>query len=160
MQCAKPGAEIAASADSAILCAENARLVQEVAELRLQLEARTSELRASIQQQTATADVLKVISRSCFELQAVFDALFESAARLCDGQFCFVERFDGELLHFAACHGLTSEGLKAYQRTLPRPAGDDTTTGRAILHRAICQIPDVAADPAYGVWSHYLGWAV
>jgi GAF domain-containing protein len=62
-----------------------------------------------------------------------------------------VERFDGELLHFAACHGLTSEGLKAYQPTLPRPASDDPTTGRAILHRAICQIPDVAADPAYGV---------
>jgi GAF domain-containing protein len=150
MQCPKCDTEIPAITDPAILAAENARLVRELAQVRLQLEARTSELRESIQQQTATANVLKVISRSRFELQAVFDALAESAARLCDGQFCFLLRFDGKLLHFAACHGLTSEGLKAFQRELPRPAGDDTVSGRAILHCAISQIPDVKADPAYG----------
>jgi two-component system NtrC family sensor kinase len=151
MQCSKCGAEIAASTDPAILAADYERVVRELAEVRLQLEARTSELRESIQQQTATADLLKVISRSRFELQAVFDALAESAARLCDGQFGFVERFDGKLLHFAASHGLTSEGLKVFQQTLPRPAGEDMATGRAVLHRAISQIPDVEADPAYGI---------
>jgi GAF domain-containing protein len=150
MQSSKRGAEIAASTDPAILAAEYVRLAQELAEVRLQLEDRTSELRESIQHQTATADVLKVISRSRFELQAVFDALAKSAARLCDGQFCLVERFDG-ICHFAASYGLTSEGLKAFQQRLPRPAGEDTASGRAILHRATSQIRDVEADPAYGI---------
>jgi GAF domain-containing protein len=95
--------------------------------------------------------LLKVISRSRFELQAVFDALAESAVRLCDGQFSLVERFDGKLCHFAASHGLTSEELKAFKRRLPRPAEEDTASGRAILHRAISQIPDVEADSAYGI---------
>jgi GAF domain-containing protein len=151
MQCSNCGAEIAASTDPTIPAPDYARLVEELAEVRLQLEARTSELRESIQQQTATADLLKVISRSRFELQAVFDALAESAVRLCDGQFSLVERFDGKLCHFAASHGLTSEELKAFQRRLPRPAGEDTASGRAILHRAISQIPDVEADSAYGI---------
>jgi two-component system, NtrC family, sensor kinase len=73
MQCPKCDTEIPAITDPAILAAENARLVRELAQVRLQLEARTSELRESIQQQTATANVLKVISRSRFELQAVFE---------------------------------------------------------------------------------------
>jgi GAF domain-containing protein len=52
---------------------------------------------------------------------------------------------------FGACHGLTPEGLKAFRRVFPRPAGEDTAAGRAILHRGVVQIPDVLADPAYGV---------
>src|SRR5262249_18233638 len=81
----------------------------------------------------------------------VFDMIAQSAMRLCDGQVSFVFQFDGELLRFAAAHGLTPEGLDAFQRALPRPAGEDTAAGRAILHRVVAHIPDVHADPAYGV---------
>src|SRR5215813_1224266 len=74
----------------------------------------------------------------------------ESRVRLCGSQFSFVTRFDGDLLHFAGCRGLSAEGLEAFRRVLPRPAGEDTAAGRAILHRSVAQIPDVQVDPAYG----------
>src|SRR5215467_8959279 len=70
--------------------------------------------------------------------------------RLCEGEFAFVLRFDGELLRFAASYGLAPEGLAALQNSLPRPAGDDTANGRAVLRRAVVQIPNVQADPDYG----------
>ena len=80
----------------------------------------------------------------------MFDTIADNAVRICQGQFSFVVRFDNELLRFGACHGLTPEGLEAFQRVLPRPAGEETAAGRAILHRAVVQIPDVLTDPAYG----------
>jgi two-component system, NtrC family, sensor kinase len=80
----------------------------------------------------------------------VFDVIAENAARLCQGQFSFVLRLDNNLLNFAACHGLTSEGLEAFRAELPRPAGEDTASGRSILHGAMAHIPDVLVDPAYG----------
>ena len=77
--------------------------------------------------------------------------LARSAMQLCDGQFCFVVQFDGTYLRFGAAHGLTSEGLAAFQAALPRPAREDTAAGRAVLRGAVTQIPDVAEDPGYGV---------
>ena len=77
------------------------------ADLREQLDNRTRELNEAREQQIATADVLKVISRSPTDIQPVFDMIAERARRLCDGQFCFVYRFDGQLLHFVAHHSLT-----------------------------------------------------
>ena len=103
-----------------------------------------------LEQQTATSEVLRLISGSPTDVQPVFDTIAESAVRLRGGQFSFVVRFDGDLLHFASCHGLSAQGLEALRRVLPRPAGEDTAVGRAILHRAVAQIPDVQADPAYG----------
>jgi two-component system, NtrC family, sensor kinase len=126
-------------------------------DLERQLEVRTRELADAredfaevLEQQTATSEVLRVISSSPTDVQPVFDTIAESAVRLCGGQFSFVVRFDGDLLHFASCHGLSAQGLEALRRVLPRPAGEDTAVGRAILHRAVAQIPDVQADPAYG----------
>jgi two-component system, NtrC family, sensor kinase len=126
-------------------------------DLERQLEVRTRELADAredfaevLEQQTATSEVLRVISSSPTDVQPVFDTIAESAVRLCGGQFSFVVRFDGDLLHFASCHGLSARGLEALRRVLPRPAGEDTAVGRAILHRAVAQIPDVQADPAYG----------
>src|SRR5262249_28821778 len=124
-------------ADQAVIAIENARLL--------------NELRQSLEQQTATSEVLRVISSSPTNVQPVFDSIAESAVRLCDGQFSFVLRFDGKLMDFASSYGLSAEGLDAFRNLLPRPAGEDTTSGRAILRRAVVEIPDVEADNAYGV---------
>jgi GAF domain-containing protein len=110
----------------------------------------TRELIEARELQSATAEVLRVISISPNDVQPVFDTIAESAVRLCQGQFSFVLRFDNGLLSFGACHGLTPEGLEAFRRDVPRPAGDDTASGRAILYRAVAQIPDVLADSNYG----------
>ena len=130
-------------ADQAVIAIENVRLFD--AE-----QQRTRELTESLEYRTATADILRVISSSPTDVQPVFDTIAESAVRLCDGQFSFVLRFDGDLLHFASCHGLSAEGLEVFQRLLPRPAGEETISGRAILRHAVAQVPDVQADSAYG----------
>jgi two-component system, NtrC family, sensor kinase len=131
-------------ADQAVIAIENGRLFE--AE-----QARTRELSESLEQQTATSEVLRVISSSPTNVQPVFDAIAESSVRLCGGQFSFVVRFDGKVMDFASCCGLSAEGLEAFRRLLPMPATEDTTSGRAILRRAVVEIPDVQADPAYGV---------
>ena len=107
------------------------------------------ELNEARELQSASAEVLRVISTSPKDIQPVFDLIAESAVRLCQAQFSFVLRFDNDLLHFAASHGLTPEGLEAFRRELPRPVGEDTASGRSILHRAMAQIPDALVDPAY-----------
>jgi len=107
------------------------------------------ELNEARELQAASAEVLRVISTSPKNVQPVFDLIAESAVRLCQGQFSFVLRFDNDLLYFGACHGLTPEGLEAFRRELPRPAAEDTASGRSILHRAIAQIPDVLVDSTY-----------
>src|SRR5215469_8790369 len=112
--------------------------------------ARTArELKEAREQQVATADVLKVISRSPSDVQPVFDMIAESARRLCGGQFCFVYRFDGQLLHFAAHHSLTPEVLEMNRRAYPAPPSRRSAAARAILERGFVQIADVNADPDY-----------
>ena len=107
------------------------------------------ELKEAREQQVATADVLKVISRSPSDVQPVFDMIAESARRLCGGQFCFVYRFDGQLLHFVAHHSLTPEVLEMNRRAYPAPPSRRSAASRAILERGFVQIPDINADPEY-----------
>src|SRR6516225_9809174 len=107
------------------------------------------ELKEAREQQVATADVLKVISRSPSDVQPVFDVIAESARRLCGGQFCFVYRFDGQLLHFVAHHSLTPEVLEMNRRAYPAPPSRRSAAARAILERGFVQIPDINADPDY-----------
>src|SRR5262249_41589667 len=125
-----------------------------------ELRQRTDDLSESLEQQTATSEVLRVISSSPTNVQPVFDTIAESAVRLCDGQFSFVLRFDGKIMDFASCCGLTAEGLDAFHNILPMPASEDTASGRPIVRRAVVEVPDVETDPSYGATAQGLAKAV
>ncbi|MFZ1215492.1 MAG: GAF domain-containing protein, partial [Pseudolabrys sp.] len=140
-------------AAQAVIAIENARLLNE-------LRQRTDDLTESLEQQMATSDVLRVISSSPTNVQPVFDSIAESAVRLCDGQFSFVMRFDGKVMDFASCCGLSAEGLDAFHSILPMPASEDTAAGRAIVRRAVVEISDVETDPSYGATGQGLAKAV
>lgn len=120
-----------------------ARLVQE-------LQATTSSLSASLAQQTATSEVLRVISSSQHDAHPVFDMIAQRAMQVCEGQFCAVFRFDGELIHLVAHHGMSDEGVRAYQQNFPVRPGRINAIGRAIQNCAVVEIPDVLVDTEYG----------
>ncbi|HET9718166.1 MAG TPA: GAF domain-containing protein [Pseudolabrys sp.] len=129
-------------ADQAVIAIENARLFDEV-------QARTRDLSEALEQQTATAEVLSVISSSVTDAQPVFEIIAKSAARVCNARFCNVFRFDGELIHFAATHGYEGETIEALKRAYPIAPGRKSAAARAILNGVVEQIPDIDADPEY-----------
>src|SRR5262245_4302583 len=115
----------------------------------LQREKKALKREAEAQeQQKATAAILRVISRSPTDVQPVFEAIVQSAVRLCDAVNGSVYRFDGNLIHLVAQHGFTAQGLAAAQAAFPRPPGRGSVTARAILTRDVAQI-DIAEDPEY-----------
>src|SRR5205823_5824360 len=107
------------------------------------------ELSESLDREMATNEILRVISSSPTDVQPVFDTIAQSAARLCKAQFCHVFRFDGEFMHFAASHGLTSEGVEAIRTRGPSTPGRAGAAARSILSGTVEEIPDVHADPDY-----------
>ncbi len=128
-------------ADQAVIAIENVRLFQE-------LQAKNREVTEALEQQTATSEVLKVISRSTFDLQPVLETLIENAARLCGADQGIIYRLDGELYRLAACHNVSPE-FTAFVEQHPLHSGRATAIGRIGLERRAVHIPDILADPEY-----------
>ncbi|HEX7922831.1 MAG TPA: GAF domain-containing protein [Bradyrhizobium sp.] len=125
-----------------------ARLQESYTDLEHKVEQRTAELQETLQVQTATSDVLKVISRSAFDLDAVLDTLVSSAARLCNADRGLIFQSDGDAYRIAANSGFTADFVE-YARHHPITPDPSTITGRAILEGRAVHAPDVLADPDY-----------
>jgi signal transduction histidine kinase len=130
-------------ADQAVIAIENTRLFE--AE-----QARTRELQESLEYQTATSEVLNVISRSKFDLQPVLDTIVEAAARLCAADMATIRRRDGEVYVRIASYGLTPD-FAEYGKTGKHPLGPGSIVGRVSLEGTAIQVSDVLADPEYSL---------
>ncbi|MCC7215812.1 MAG: GAF domain-containing protein [Burkholderiales bacterium] len=129
-------------ADQAVIAIENVRLFAE-------LEARNRDLTIALEQQTATSEILRVISQSRTDAQPVFDTIVKSVRALCDTAFSGVYLLDGDTIGLAAADGMTPEAEAMFADGYPRRIGPDTVSGRAALECRVVQAPDLLSDPQY-----------
>jgi signal transduction histidine kinase/putative methionine-R-sulfoxide reductase with GAF domain len=137
-------------ADQAVIAIENVRLFTELQEKNRAITLAHAQVTEALEQQTATSEILRVISSSPTDVQPVFDTIVESAARLCDAVFSSLASFDGEVMDFVAAHNWTPAAWAIARRTFPAPPSRARATGRAILERAVVHMPDVELDHEYG----------
>src|SRR5262249_15994212 len=121
---------------------ENVRVLPE-------LQTSNTEFTDTLARQTATSDLLQVISSPPTDVQPVFDTIARNASALCGSEYAIVFRFDGELLHLAAQHNARPDAVSAIERLFPRRPGREISSGRPILERAVVHIPDVEKNPEY-----------
>jgi signal transduction histidine kinase len=129
-------------ADQAVIAIENARLFTEIQEKNTALTVAHAQVTESLERQTATSDILHVISSSPTAVQPVFDAIAASATRLCHGLYGLVFRFDGQMITLAAEYGSSPDQLKAVRDGYPRPPGRGSVAAMAILERRVIAIAD------------------
>ena len=122
-------------ADQAVIAIDNARLFNETKE--------------ALEQQTATAEILKVIASSPSDVQPVFDAIVRNAVAICGSMFANVFRFDGELLHWAASQNLAPQAIELLRSHFPARPEPGVVAGRVILEAAVVRLPDALVDPDY-----------
>jgi len=130
-------------ADQAVIAIENVRLFKE-------LEARNHDLSEALDQQTATSEILRVISSSPTDIQPVFDAIARNAVALCGGIRALVLRFDGTMLHIAGHHNIDPGGVEQIWRAFPRHASRDYPPDQALLDRSVVHVPDLQAATEFG----------
>ena len=131
-------------ADQAVIAVENVRLFKE-------LEARNGDLAEALEQQTATSEILRVMSQSQTDVQPVFATIAAAALKLCSGGTAIVTTYDGALITLAAMVNLDQDGAEAVRQIFPRPPSRDNATARAILTCDVVQIPDLLLDLDYAV---------
>jgi GAF domain-containing protein len=135
-------------ADQAVIAIENVRLFTELQEKNRALTTAHAQVTETLDQQTATSDILRVISQSPTDVQPVFDAIAASVARLCDGFFSTVWRYDGTLIHHAADNYPTEEMRAILTKGYPAPAQRGSVVAEAISENRIIHVEDLLADSA------------
>ena len=135
-------------AAQAVIAIENARLLNELRQRTNELTERTADLTEALDQQTATTDVLQVISRSTGDLQPVFEAMLANAVRICDGKFGSAYRWDGIAFSLVATHNMPPALVEARRRSPMRP-DPRSPSGRVVATKAVVHVADLAADQSY-----------
>ena len=135
-------------AAQAVIAIENARLLNELRQRTTDLTERTADLTEALEQQTATSEVLQVISSSSGDLEPVFATMLGNAARICDAKFGNIFRWDGDAMHLVATRN-TPPAFAEYRKRRPLPLKPNLPFGRMVAAKAVVHFADAAALPAY-----------
>jgi GAF domain-containing protein len=135
-------------AAQAVIAIENARLLNELRQRTTDLTERTADLTEALEQQTATSEVLQVISSSPGDLEPVFETMLKKAVRICDAGFGNIHRWDGEAIHLVATHNTPPAFAEARRRS-PNPANPRTSIGRMVATKEVVHVVDASKEPGY-----------